>query len=76
MASFSGKLEARPFQVSVSEEALSEVKQLLKLAKIGPATLENTTKASPAYGVSRAWTEDAREYWMSKYDWYAFDLPM
>lgn len=69
MAPFSGTLEARPFQVSVPEETLVEFKQLLKLSKIGPATFQNTTKASPEYGVSRAWTEDAKEHWLKNYDW-------
>lgn len=67
---FTGKLEARPFTVSVPNEALEELQQLLKLAKIGPATFENTTAADSSYGVSRAWTQEAREYWMTKYDWY------
>lgn len=56
--------------MSVSEEAITDFKQLLRLAKIGPATLENSTKASPAYGLSREWTENAREYWLNNYDWY------
>ncbi|CAK1356652.1 unnamed protein product [Cercospora beticola] len=69
MATFSGSLDVRPFQVSVSEEAISDFKQLLSLSKIGPATFENATKPSQTYGLSRAWVENARETWLSKYDW-------
>jgi hypothetical protein len=69
MAPFQGSLDIKPFEASVSEEALSEFKQLLRLSKIGPATLENTAKADPAYGVSREWTEKTKDYWLNQYDW-------
>lgn len=72
MPTFTGKLAARPFQVSVSDDALSEFKQLLHLSKLGPATVENSTKANPAYGVSRDWAEKTKEHWLSKYDWCVF----
>lgn len=75
MAPFTGTMETRPFQLSVPDEALDELKQLLKLAKIGPATFENTAGATPAYGVSRAWAQEAKEYWLAKYDWYAGRQP-
>lgn len=70
MASTEGSLDIRPFEAAVSDEALGELKQLLRLARIGPATLENTTHADPSYGVSRSWVQDAREYWLNEYDWY------
>jgi hypothetical protein len=70
MAPFSGSLEVKPFKASVSEEALSEFKQLLQLSKIGPATYENTFAADPAYGLSREWTQKAKDYWLNEYDWY------
>lgn len=69
MASFSGSLETRPFTAAVGEEELSLFKQLIQLSQIGLETVENTTKASPAYGLSRSWTEKTREYWLTKYDW-------
>ncbi|KAH6716400.1 Alpha/Beta hydrolase protein [Leptodontidium sp. MPI-SDFR-AT-0119] len=68
-SSFPGALESRPFEVHVAEEAITEFKQLLQLSKLGPATFENTTSAGPGVGLSRDWTENTREYWLSKYDW-------
>jgi len=71
MASFpSATINVRPFEVRVSNEAIDEFKQLLRLSKLGPATVENTTKATPAFGVSRDWVAQTREHWLKTYNWY------
>ena len=69
MATFGGSLEIRLFNASVSDEALEEFRQLLRLSKIGPATIENTIKAGSAFGLSRDWVANAREHWLTKYAW-------
>ncbi|EGP86991.1 uncharacterized protein MYCGRDRAFT_71676 [Zymoseptoria tritici IPO323] len=69
MAPFSGVLEVKPFKAAVSDSALEDFKQLLRLSKVGPATLENSSQADSAYGLSRDWTEKAKDYWLNKYDW-------
>ena len=70
MASSEDYLDIRPFKAAVSDEALADLKHLLRTARVGPPTLENTTDADPSLGVSRSWVQNAREYWLTKYDWY------
>jgi microsomal epoxide hydrolase len=62
-------LSIRPFKAAAPDKALADLKQLLRIARIGPETLENTTHADVSYGISRAWVQDAREYWLGTYDW-------
>jgi len=76
MASFpSATINVRPFGVHVSDEGIDDFKQLLRLSKLGPATVENTTKASAAFGVSRDWVAQTREHWLKTYDWYTPTTP-
>jgi len=70
MASFQGSLKVEPFKVSIPDNAINEFRQLLQLSRIGPKTRENTTKAGPAFGVSREWVASAKERWLNGYDWH------
>lgn len=65
-------LRAKHFKAHVSDEELSDFKQLLKLSKIGPQTYENTVadvKDFTHFGISREWLSQAKKYWESSYDW-------
>lgn len=62
--------KAQRFVAHISEEKVSEMKQLLKLSKIGPATYENL-HAEPTkgkLGLTREWLTNAKEEWLS-FDW-------
>jgi microsomal epoxide hydrolase len=71
MAVFKGSLQVKPFKVHIPDSDLDELKQLLRLSKIGPSTFENTKQSVPSYGLSRAWTENSKAHWLNQYDWYA-----
>ncbi|SMR44107.1 unnamed protein product [Zymoseptoria tritici ST99CH_3D1] len=65
-------LKPRPFKAQVSDEDLSDFKQLLRLSKIGPNTYENQSadvKDFTHFGISRQWLSDAKQGWESSYDW-------
>lgn len=64
------KAQPTPYNVSISEEKTAELKQLLKLSKIGPETYENR-HAEPTkgkLGLTRQWLLNAKEEWLS-FDW-------
>lgn len=61
-------LKPAPFEAHISDEALSDFKQLLKLSKIGPQTYENL-KEDRFFGISRKWLADAKQYWETSYDY-------
>ena len=63
------KVKPTPFEAKVSEDKLSEFKQLIKLSPIGPATYENQQE-DRKWGMTRKWLSDAKEHWHTKYDWY------
>ncbi|KAH7379160.1 Alpha/Beta hydrolase protein [Phaeosphaeria sp. MPI-PUGE-AT-0046c] len=51
-----------PFQVSVPESQLEELRQLLKLSKIGPKTFE-TEQSGADFGITRDWLIQAKAEW-------------
>jgi microsomal epoxide hydrolase len=57
------------FNLHISEEKLSEFKQLVKLSPIGPATYENAFE-DRRYGVTRSWLVNAKKTWEKDFDWY------
>ena len=61
-------LHPTPFTASISEEKLSEFKQLLKLSKLGPSVFENQQE-DRRYGLTRNWLSDAKTHWESEFDW-------
>lgn len=65
-------LRPNPFRAQVSDQDLSDFKQLLKLSKLGPKTYENSVadvKDFTSFGISRDWLAQTKSYWESKYDW-------
>ncbi|KAI0197639.1 Alpha/Beta hydrolase protein [Astrocystis sublimbata] len=58
----------KPFDFHVPEEELVALKDLLRLSKIGPPTFWNQQN-DPQYGVSRQWLIEAKETWLSSFDW-------
>lgn len=65
-------LQPKPFRAHVSDDALNDFKQLLKLSKIGPKTYENSiadVKDFTSFGISRDWLAETKAYWETKYDW-------
>jgi microsomal epoxide hydrolase len=69
MSPFKGTIDVHPFRVAVPDNELGDLKQLLRLSKIGPETFENT-KGDASFGLSRSWVIKAREHWLNAYDWY------
>lgn len=61
---------AEPFELNISDQAISEWRQLLQLSKIGPDTYEGRQE-DRRFGVSRQWLSDTKDYWLNKYDWRA-----
>jgi len=64
------KAQPRPHKVCIPEEKVAEMKQLLKLSKIGPVTYENL-HAEPTkgkFGLTREWLSTAKEEWLA-FDW-------
>jgi microsomal epoxide hydrolase len=67
---YSPPSSAKPFTLNVSDQDISEWRQLLQLSKIGPTTYENT-QTQENYGVTKEWLSNAKDYWLNKYDWRA-----
>jgi len=66
----SAKAQPSPYKVSIPDEKVSELKQLLKLSRIGPVTYENL-HAEPEkgkLGLTREWLTNAKEEWLA-FDW-------
>jgi len=61
-----------PFESSISEDQISEFKQLLKLSKIPEPTYESLQEDG-RFGVSHKWLTNAKNKW-AEFDWYDFTL--
>jgi microsomal epoxide hydrolase len=68
--SYSPPDSAKPFTLSVSDQHLSEWRQLLQLSKLAPETWEGRQE-DRRYGVTHEWLSEAKDYWLHKYDWRA-----
>ncbi|KAG9188544.1 microsomal epoxide hydrolase [Alternaria panax] len=68
--SYSPPDSAKPFTLNVSEQDVSEWRQLLQLSKLAPETWEGRQEDG-RFGVSRKWLSDAKDYWLNKFDWRA-----
>jgi len=64
----SARLRPEKFQVSVSEQELSDFKELLRLSRLAPQTYENL-QSDGRFGVTHEWMSETKEYWETKYDW-------
>lgn len=64
------KSQPSPYKVSVPEDRVVELKQLLRLSRIGPPTYENL-HAKPLegkFGLTREWLVNAKKEWET-FDW-------
>ncbi|KAF2995546.1 hypothetical protein E8E13_003040 [Curvularia kusanoi] len=67
---YSPPASAIPYTLSVSDQDLSDCHTLLRLSNLGPPTWENT-QTEHNYGITRQWLSDARDHWLTKFDWRA-----
>ncbi|KAF4832844.1 putative epoxide hydrolase [Colletotrichum tropicale] len=65
-------LETSPFRLSTPPEELQELRDLVRLSKLGPRTYENSS-AGGKYGVEYAWMAEAKERWAEGFDWTAVE---
>ncbi|KUJ10363.1 alpha/beta-hydrolase [Mollisia scopiformis] len=56
------------FKISIPEQQLSEFYALLKLSHIPPLTYESAHE-DQKFGVNHRWMTNAKEHWLSKFDW-------
>ncbi|RGP74481.1 microsomal epoxide hydrolase [Fusarium longipes] len=63
--------QPKPFEVSIDDEKVDELKQLVKLGKVAPPTYESTQKEHN-YGITHKWLTDAKDAWL-KFDWRAVE---
>ena len=61
-------LKISDLNVAFPAQKLQDLEDLLRLAKLGPKTYENS---GGDFGVSYQWMSDAKEYWAKTFDWYA-----
>ncbi|KAF1851359.1 epoxide hydrolase-like protein [Cucurbitaria berberidis CBS 394.84] len=66
--SYSPPNSAQPFALHVSDQALSEWRQLLQLSKLGPDTYEGRQE-DRRFGITHKWLSEAKDYWLNQYDW-------
>ena len=57
-----------PFKVSIPEDQLTELKTLVRLAKLGPRTYENS-QSDRLYGVTWDWMNVLQKQWVNDFDW-------
>ncbi|KEF50993.1 uncharacterized protein A1O9_12947, partial [Exophiala aquamarina CBS 119918] len=65
------KLKVEMFTLSIPEQALNDFKDLLRLSNLAPKTYENLHTDDGNFGVSHEWMTNAKNYWLTKYDWRA-----
>ncbi|KAF5565914.1 microsomal epoxide hydrolase [Fusarium napiforme] len=63
------QVQPTPYRVSIADNKVDELKQLVKLGRVGPPTYESTQKEHN-YGVSHQWLTDAKAAWID-FDWRA-----
>ncbi|OMP86619.1 putative epoxide hydrolase [Diplodia seriata] len=66
------KTQPTKYNVSIAEDKLQQMKQLISLSPLGPETYENLQESRDLndFGISRKWLGDAKAEW-EKYDWRA-----
>ena len=60
-------LRPEPFTIHVPDEKLDELRQILRLTKVGPPTYEGSHE-DRKWGITTQWLREAREEWI-KFDW-------
>lgn len=62
-------IQAKPYKIHVSDDELSDFKQLLKLARLAPLTFENNQSDPNKFGVTHEWMSSTKKHWETNYDW-------
>lgn len=57
-----------PFQLSIPQESIDELKTLLSVSKVAEKTYENSS-AKEYHGITRDWLLGALKEWKENYDW-------
>lgn len=68
--SYSLPNSAKPFTLNIPEQDISEWRQLLQIARLGPQTYENQ-QTEKNFGVTHKWLSETKDYWLNQYDWRA-----
>jgi len=68
--SYSPPASAKPFTLNIPDQDISEWRQLLELARLGPNTFENQ-QTERNFGITQKWLSDTRDYWLNTFDWHA-----
>jgi microsomal epoxide hydrolase len=66
-------LECVKFTAAALDSELEDFYSLLKLSKVGPVTYEGS-QSDLRYGITHEWLQNTKEYWLSKFDWYVYDV--
>jgi microsomal epoxide hydrolase len=62
-------LRPQKYHLEIPDQDVSDFKELLRLSRLAPKTYENL-QSDGKYGVTHEWMSKAKEYWLTKYDWY------
>lgn len=62
------KSKPAPFTISISEDKLQQLTQLLKVSPVGPDTYENR-QDDRKFGITREWLSAAKTQWEHEFDW-------
>jgi microsomal epoxide hydrolase len=65
---FKGPLQPQPFTIETPEQVLDDMKTLIRLGRLAPTTYEGTHPEA-GLGISDEWIKNARETWLSNFDW-------
>ncbi|RDB28121.1 putative epoxide hydrolase [Hypsizygus marmoreus] len=68
----SAVLRPTPFELKIPNDAVDELKLLLKHSKVPPDTYENTQE-DRRYGVTTKWIREAKARWENNFDWRAHE---
>ncbi|KAF8324155.1 Alpha/Beta hydrolase protein [Cantharellus anzutake] len=69
---FKGPLRPQPFMIKTPEQVLDNMKMLIKLGHLSPTTYEGTHPEA-GLGISDHWIKNAKEAWLSDFDWRAHE---
>lgn len=64
------KGDIKPFKLHIEEEAVENLKQLIKLSPVAKECYENEEHGDLNLGVTRKWILDAKKQWETDFDWY------
>lgn len=65
----SAKAQPVSLQVTVPEDRVTKLKELVRLSDLAPKTFESSHD-DHKYGLPRSWLEGAKEEWEHRFDWW------